>query len=112
MDINYDVIHILKKLEEEHQFPKISVELVDNAPSVIYSQSKKSQMDFPEYPVLLREAISVARRLRDPLTELSQLCNLDEDLLCVHFHPMQVMFLSLTHKQCSLIALQILPNQN
>jgi len=49
-----------------------------------------SLQDFPDYPELLREAISVARRLRDPLTELSQLCNADEDLLCIHFHPMQV----------------------
>ena len=32
----------------------------------------------------------MARRLRDPLTELSQLCNADEDLTCIHFHPMQV----------------------
>jgi len=39
---------------------------------------------------MLREAISIARRLRDPLVELSQLCNQDEDLLCIHFHPMQV----------------------
>ena len=46
--------------------------------------------DFPEYPDILREAVSVARRLRDPLTELSQLCNADEDLTCIHFHPMQV----------------------
>ena len=29
-------------LEEENQFPKISVELVDNEPSLIYAASKKS----------------------------------------------------------------------
>ena len=42
LDIQYDIIHILKSLEEEHQFPKISVELVDNDSSVIYAASKKS----------------------------------------------------------------------
>ena len=42
LDIQYDVLNILKMLEEEHQFPKISVELVDNEPSLIYSACKKS----------------------------------------------------------------------
>jgi len=43
-----------------------------------------------EYPVLLRQAVSLGRRLQDPLVEFAQLCNADEDILCLHYHPLQV----------------------
>ena len=43
-----------------------------------------------EYPIMLRQAISLARRLQDPLVEFGQLCNADEDILCLRFHELQV----------------------
>jgi len=43
-----------------------------------------------EYPALLRQAVSLGRRLQDPLIEFAQLCNADEDILCLHYHPLQV----------------------
>ena len=48
------------------------------------------QNDFREYPPLLRHAISVARRLQDPLIEFCKLCNPDEDILAIRYHPLQV----------------------
>ena len=48
------------------------------------------QTEFRDYPALLRQAISVARRLQDPLLEFSRLCNQDDDLLCLKLHPQQV----------------------
>jgi len=43
-----------------------------------------------EYPALLRQAVSLGRRLQDPLLEFAQLCNADDDILCLHYHPLQV----------------------
>jgi len=48
------------------------------------------QEEFREYPPVLRHAVCVARRLQDPLIEFAQLCNQDEDILCLKYHPMQV----------------------
>jgi len=42
LDIQYDILNLLNQLEEEHQFPKIYVELIDNEPSSVYAASKKS----------------------------------------------------------------------
>lgn len=46
-------------------------------------------MEFPDYPHILKQAVSVARLLLDPLAEYSHLCNVDEDILCVSYHPLQ-----------------------
>lgn len=38
---------------------------------------------------MLRQAISIARKMQDPLIEYSQLCNGDEEILSLRFHPLQ-----------------------
>lgn len=48
------------------------------------------QADFRDFPFLLRQAISIARRVRDPLVEFSQLCTADDEILCLRYHPLQV----------------------
>lgn len=48
------------------------------------------QHDFREYPSLLRQALSLARRLQEPLVEFAQLCNPDEDILSLKYHTLQV----------------------
>ena len=80
---------ILNILEEQEQFPKINVELVDNTLAANYALSKKGESDFTEFPPLLRQAVSVARRLQDSLLEFSQLCNADDEILNLRFHPLQ-----------------------
>lgn len=50
------------------------------------------QNEFRDYPPVLRHAVSVARRLQDPLIEFASLCNPDEDILCLKYHPLQVIF--------------------
>ncbi|MCL4132324.1 UNVERIFIED_CONTAM: hypothetical protein GTU68_012793, partial [Idotea baltica] len=84
-----DLKDILKDLEEQEQFPKINVELLENELPTIYSVSKKGLADFLDYPPLLRQAISLGRLLQDPLTEFSQLCNVDDEILNMKFHPLQ-----------------------
>ena len=48
------------------------------------------QSEFRDYPQLLRQAISLARRMQDPLIEFSQLCTSDEEILCLRYHTLQV----------------------
>ena len=45
-------------------------------PSVVYANSKRAEHDFREYPSVLRQAVSLARRMQDPLTECTQLAGL------------------------------------
>lgn len=87
-----DLRAIVTDLVESEQFPNIPVEILDNDVAAVYSGSKKANADFHAYPVLLRQAISLARRLQDPLTEYSQLCTADEEILCLKYHPLQEHF--------------------
>ncbi|XP_068217415.1 transcription elongation factor SPT6 isoform X2 [Palaemon carinicauda] len=87
--VQEDLMQILKDLEEQEQFPKINVEIIDNDLADIYSISKKGEADFLDYPPLLRQAVSIGRRVQDPLIEFSQLCNPDDELLNLKFHPLQ-----------------------
>ncbi|XP_055370819.1 transcription elongation factor SPT6 isoform X2 [Condylostylus longicornis] len=89
LSIQYELREMVKELVEEEQFPKISVEIVDNDLAKIYSNSKKGESDFREYPSVLKQAISIARRMQDPLVEFSQLCTADEEIMCLRYHPMQ-----------------------
>jgi len=53
------------------------------------------QSEFREYPLVLRQAVSLARRLQDPLTEFAQLCNPDEEILCLRYHALQASLLKM-----------------
>ena len=44
--------------------------IVSEAGASVYSASKLAAEEFPEYDVNLRSAVSIARRLQDPLAEL------------------------------------------
>ncbi len=48
----------------------ISYMIVSEAGASVYSASKLASEEFPEYDVNLRSAVSIARRLQDPLAEL------------------------------------------
>ena len=48
----------------------ISYMVVSEAGASVYSASKLAAEEFPEYDVSLRSAVSIARRLQDPLAEL------------------------------------------
>ncbi|XP_068143543.1 transcription elongation factor SPT6 [Drosophila tropicalis] len=87
--IQADIKDILKELETSEQFPPIEVEIVDNELAKIYANSKKGESDFKEYPALLKQAVSLARKMQDPLVEYSQLCDADDEILCLRYHPLQ-----------------------
>ena len=51
-------------------FPESSYAIVNEAGASVYSASPLAAEEFPEFDVNLRSAVSIARRLQDPLAEL------------------------------------------
>lgn len=49
---------------------KVSYMVVSEAGASVYSASKLGAEEFPQFDVSLRSAVSIARRLQDPLAEL------------------------------------------
>ncbi len=49
---------------------RVSYMVVSEAGASVYSASKLAAQEFPDYDVNLRSAVSIARRLQDPLAEL------------------------------------------
>lgn len=56
---------LLKKIDK-----KVLYMVVSEAGASVYSASKLGAEEFPDYDVALRSAVSIARRLQDPLAEL------------------------------------------
>ncbi len=59
---------LVAELLRDH--PGVSYMVVNEAGASVYSASKLAAEEFPEYDVNLRSAVSIARRLQDPLAEL------------------------------------------
>lgn len=59
------VAEMLKEIDEPIQYV-----IVNEAGASVYSASKLGSEEFPEYDVALRSAVSIGRRLQDPLAEL------------------------------------------
>lgn len=53
-----------------HEVPGVAYMMVNEAGASVYSASKLGAEEFPEFDVSLRSAVSIARRLQDPLAEL------------------------------------------
>ena len=60
---------VLSELIKENNLP-MKVYIVNESGASVYSASKLGEEEFPELPVEKRSAISLARRLMDPLSEL------------------------------------------
>lgn len=60
---------ILSTLIKENNLP-IKIYIVNESGASVYSASKLGEEEFPDLPVEKRSAISLARRLMDPLSEL------------------------------------------
>ena len=60
---------ILSSLIKENNLP-IKIYIVNESGASVYSASKLGEEEFPDLPVEKRSAISLARRLMDPLSEL------------------------------------------
>lgn len=61
---------VLRELAAEGLSWPVSYMVVSEAGASVYSASKLAAEEFPQYDVNLRSAVSIARRLQDPLAEL------------------------------------------
>lgn len=59
------IVELLKELDT-----KVEYIIVSEAGASVYSASKLATEEFPDYDVAQRSAVSIARRLQDPLAEL------------------------------------------
>ncbi|KAG9508769.1 Transcription elongation factor SPT6, partial [Fragariocoptes setiger] len=84
-----EIMEQVSSESKKEVFPVIPVEIVDSELSHVLMSSKKMQQEFPEFPPSLRQAVSLARRLADPLLEFAQLCSPDEEIICLKYHPLQ-----------------------
>lgn len=59
-------------LDLQKQFPQVTAQkvIVSEAGASVYSASELAALEFPDLDVSLRGAVSIARRLQDPLAEL------------------------------------------
>lgn len=87
--IKEDVEGIVSDLIAEDQFPKIKVTFLNDNLAKVYSNSTRAQQDFSDYPPVLRQAVSLARRMQDPLIEFSQLTGPEKEILCLRYNPLQ-----------------------
>lgn len=60
-------VELIKELDAS---AGVSYAIVNEAGASVYSASKLAAQEFPEFDVNLRSAVSIARRLQDPLAEL------------------------------------------
>ncbi len=61
---------LIAGLNNEGKYKEISYAIVNEAGASVYSASKLAAEEFPQFDVNLRSAVSIARRLQDPLAEL------------------------------------------
>ena len=60
---------VIREIIETNKFP-IKIFIVNESGASVYSASKLGEEEFPNLPVEKRSAISLARRIQDPLSEL------------------------------------------
>ena len=86
---------LIRRVKE--QGASVSYMIVSEAGASVYSASPLAAEEFPEYDVNLRSAVSIARRMQDPLAELvkidpiPRLCHLGTQCesprsASIHFH--------------------------
>lgn len=68
-----EIGHFIRKVLKENDCGDITTVLVNEAGASIYSASEVAREEFPELDLTIRGAISIARRLQDPLAELVKL---------------------------------------
>uniref|UniRef100_UPI00358E2347 transcription elongation factor SPT6 isoform X2 n=1 Tax=Myxine glutinosa TaxID=7769 RepID=UPI00358E2347 len=83
-----DVRRVVSDAEQEQAGSPVAVELIPTDLSILYMNGRAAETEFREYPPVLRQAVSLARRLQDPLGEFAQVCQ-GEDVLCLKLHPLQ-----------------------
>ncbi|KAH7696935.1 SH2 domain-containing protein, partial [Aphelenchoides avenae] len=88
--LQLDLKVLIKNMYDQGELPySLPVEFVNCDIAKVYMISQAAQDEMPMYPPVLRESICLARCLLDPLVEFCHLCNAEDDILFVKFHPLQ-----------------------
>lgn len=85
-----DLVNAINDLFDKgaiHRRPPVF--LMDNEAAKVYMKSNTSIAENPDHPPVLRQAVSLARLLLDPVPEHAHLWNADEDIFCLSLHPLQ-----------------------
>ena len=61
---------MLKEMKKEHKLESLNIVIVSESGASIWSATENAQKEFPDLSPNLRSAVSLARRLLDPLSEL------------------------------------------
>uniref|UniRef100_A0A914Q8F4 Transcription elongation factor Spt6 YqgF domain-containing protein n=1 Tax=Panagrolaimus davidi TaxID=227884 RepID=A0A914Q8F4_9BILA len=70
----YHIRRIVDNLLEQNEIPQsIPIDLYKNDIAKVYSQSELGKHELPDYVVLQRQAVSLARIAADPLVEISKI---------------------------------------
>jgi uncharacterized protein len=67
---SYETEEFAAQLIAEHQLADVSYLITNEAGASVYSASKLAREELPDLDVTLRGAVSIARRIQDPLAEL------------------------------------------
>ena len=67
---SYETEQFAANLIAEHQLKDVHYLITNEAGASVYSASKLAKEELPEYDVTIRGAVSIARRVQDPLAEL------------------------------------------
>lgn len=67
---SYETEQFAAQLIQENQLKDVHYLITNEAGASVYSASKLAQEELPEYDVTIRGAVSMARRVQDPLAEL------------------------------------------
>lgn len=85
-----DLKSCVLELEQEENFPSVPIELMDPNVARIFSNSRRGKEQFRDYPELLKMAVSLGRRIREPLEEFTAMfMTEDEEILSLKLHPLQ-----------------------
>ncbi|BHF60733.1 Transcription elongation factor SPT6 [Sparganum proliferum] len=90
LTLRQDIQQLIEDLPSESRLSRLNIELMDTELAVVYAQSSQASSDLPSsYSTVLKQAISLGRKLQDPLAEFAQLFNTDAEILGVRWHPIQ-----------------------
>ncbi|CAI4228912.1 unnamed protein product [Auanema sp. JU1783] len=110
MRLQRDVEDVLRTLMENDTISrKPNVAIMNNEVAKVYMNSRQAMTEHVDYPPLLRQAVSLARYVMDPLVEISHLFNHEEDIMCLALHPLQKeinkddLMLSLQHELITVV---------
>ena len=67
---SYETERFAARLIEEEHLANVRYLITNEAGASVYSASKLAKEELPEYDVMIRGAVSIARRVQDPLAEL------------------------------------------